>query len=88
MRIQVRCFAGCKDAVGVSSLSVELPCGSTVGKAFEQLVQTYPALGGYDRSLMLAVNREYVERNVVLNDGDELACIPPVSGGRATGKSQ
>ena len=52
-----------------------------MGEAFAELVDAYPALANYDRSVMLAVNREYADRQAVLEDGDELACIPPVSGG-------
>ena len=81
MRIIVKCFAGCRDAVGAPSVSVEFPAGTTVGEAFAGLIESYPALAGYDRSVMLAVNREYADRQAVLEDGDELACIPPVSGG-------
>ena len=81
MRIIVKCFAGCRDAVGASSISVEFPAGTTAGEAFAGLIESYPALAGYDRSVMLAVNREYADRQAVLEDGDELACIPPVSGG-------
>ncbi len=81
MRIIVKCFAGCKDAVGAASVAVDLPAGTTVGEAFAELVDSYPALASYDRSVMLAVNREYADRQSVLADGDELACIPPVSGG-------
>ncbi len=81
MRIIVKSFAGCKDAVGAASVAVEVPAGTTVGEAFAGLVLSYPALANYDKSVMLAVNREYAGRQVVLEDGDELACIPPVSGG-------
>ena len=81
MRIIVKCFAGCKDAVGAASVEVDLPAGTTVGEAFAELVDSYPGLASYDRSVMLAVNREYADRQSVLADGDELACIPPVSGG-------
>ena len=81
MRIIVKCFAGCREAVGSTSVSVELQAGATVGQAFAELMESYPALASYDRSVMLAVNREYADRRHVLADGDELACIPPVSGG-------
>ena len=84
MRIIVKCFAGCRDAVGATSVSVDVPAGTTVGEAFAGLIESYPGLAGYDRSVMLAVNREYADRKVVLEDGDELACIPPVSGGADT----
>lgn len=83
MRIIVKCFAGCKDVVGAASVAVDLPAGTTVSEAFAELVNAYPALANYNRSVLLAVNREYTDRQAVLVDGDELACIPPVSGGGA-----
>ncbi len=83
MRIIVKCFAGCKDAVGATSVSVDVPAGTTAGEAFAGLIASYPALARYERSAMLAVNREYADRQVVLEEGDELACIPPVSGGNS-----
>ena len=81
MQIIVKCFAGCREAVGASSVMLEVPSGTTVGEAFTGMTETYPALANYDSSVMLAVNREYAGRQAVLKDGDELACIPPVSGG-------
>ena len=60
---------------------IEVPNAISVGEAFARLVTTYPALANYEKSVMLAVNREYAGRQVILEDGDELACIPPVSGG-------
>ena len=81
MRIIVKCFAGCRDAVGASSVSLDVPSGTTVGEVFAGMIASYPALASYDRSVMLAVNREYADRQALLEDGDELACIPPVSGG-------
>lgn len=81
MRITVKCFAGCKDAVGAASLALDLPEHTTAGGALEALITAYPAMSRYRRSLMLAVNTEYVSRDTPLQDGDELACIPPVSGG-------
>lgn len=82
MRINVKCFAGCREAVGETLVAMEVPEGTNVGEAFARLVETYPILANYDKSVMLAVNRDYAGRQVVLEDGDELACIPPVSGGR------
>ena len=84
MNIHVKCFAGCKDVVGRSEQTINVPEDTTVGGAFDQLVNLYPGLSRFRSSLMLAVNTEYANREVVLKDGDELACIPPVSGGQAT----
>ena len=81
MRIIVKCFAGCKDAVGAAAIILEIPTGSTVGEAFIKLIENYPALEYYKKSIMLAVNRQYADRQVQLKENDELACIPPVSGG-------
>jgi molybdopterin converting factor subunit 1 len=82
MQISVKCFAGCKDVVGRPALTIDLPEGTTAAGAFDHLVRLYPGLERYRTSLRLAVNTEYADRNAVLHDGDELACIPPVSGGR------
>lgn len=81
MRITVKCFAGCKDVVGAPSLTIDMPEGATVDSALDRLIEMYPGLERYRRSLMLAVNTEYASRETPLKDEDELACIPPVSGG-------
>ena len=81
MHIKVKCFAGCKDVVGRSEQIFDIPENSTAGAAFDYLVTLYPGLERFKSSLMLAVNTEYAKREVVLKEGDILACIPPVSGG-------
>ena len=81
MQITVKCFAACKDAVGASSLNFDTQEDTTVGAVLDQLIEQYPGLASYRQSLMLAVNREYAGHEHMLEDGDELACIPPVSGG-------
>lgn len=81
MRISVKFFAGCKDVVGRPALDVELPDGMTVSDVLDRLVRDYPGLERYRRSLMIAVNAEYAGPDTRIHDGDELACIPPVSGG-------
>ncbi|HET7568781.1 MAG TPA: molybdenum cofactor biosynthesis protein MoaE [Gaiellaceae bacterium] len=74
MRITVRLFAGLRERAGVSRL--ELEDVATVDDVWPRL-----ALGDEPPGLMVAVNREYVERGHALADGDEVALIPPVSGG-------
>ena len=81
MHIKVKCFAGCKDVVGRAEQIIEIPETTTVGAAFDHLAELYPGLDRFRSSLMLAVNTEYANRDVVLKEGDVLACIPPVSGG-------
>ena len=81
MRIRLRYFAGLRERLEVAEAERELPDGTTVGEAWTALCAEHPQIGPLGGSMAFAVNREYVDRAHVLRDGDELACIPPVSGG-------
>jgi molybdopterin converting factor subunit 1 len=80
----VRLFATARDAVGARELELELPPGATTGHALAALAarSSAPEAIASDR-IALAVNREYARDDRRLHDGDELAVIPPVSGGAA-----
>jgi sulfur-carrier protein len=78
--IKVRAFGITKDILGGKEALVELKEGMTVGHLRQSLNQKYPQLLGI-RSLFIAVNNEYAEDLAVLSDKDEIALIPPVSGG-------
>ena len=77
--VQVRLFASARECVGAAHLSQTLPAGATVGDLSAQLYETYPGL--QDLRLRFAVNAAYSGPGTELQDGDELACIPPVGGG-------
>jgi molybdopterin synthase catalytic subunit len=77
MRIEVRLFAGLRERAGVASRSVELPDGARVSDVWA----AFPELGDEPAGVLYARNMEYVDRDDALGDGDELALIPPVSGG-------
>src|SRR3972149_11159344 len=81
MRAKVRLFARRSELAGTRETEVDLGEGLSAGEAFRLLCLRYPALAGYAGSLMYAVNAEYVSPEHPLRDGDELALIPPVSGG-------
>jgi molybdopterin converting factor subunit 1 len=81
MRITVRLFALIRDRAGVSQTILELTPGSTVTAAIESLARQFPAVETLLPRIGYAVNQSYVDRETVLHDGDELALIPPVSGG-------
>jgi molybdopterin converting factor subunit 1 len=81
MKIRVRLFASFREAVGTGTLAWEVPAGATVAEVMAALRETYPGLGPAAEKALLAVNQEYVGGDVRLGDGDELALIPPVSGG-------
>jgi molybdopterin synthase catalytic subunit len=76
MRVTVRLFAGLRERAGVARLEVD-----DVARAGD--VWARLGLGDEPGGLLYAVNREYVERSHELRDGDEVALIPPVSGGDA-----
>jgi molybdopterin converting factor subunit 1 len=81
MKVNVRLFAGLHDLLGKRDVSVELADGATVAQLQEQLGREYPAVVPFLPTLVCAVDEEYVPAEHRLSDGDEVAFIPPVSGG-------
>lgn len=81
MKIQVLFFGVAKDVAGTAEATVEMGPGATVQALFDHLAAQYPALNEMSKSLVLAVNRKFVPRTQLLADGDEVAFMPPVSGG-------
>ncbi len=82
MQIQVRLFATYREIVGEGQLAWTFRDGTTVGQLVEAVLAKYPRLLGHEKSMVLAVNHEVVRLDVVLREGDEVAFLPPVSGGR------
>jgi molybdopterin converting factor subunit 1 len=81
MRITVRFFAILKDRAGVTETLLDLPPEANVSAALETVASRFPAIVNDLKRTAFAVNRNYVNREACLRDGDELALIPPVSGG-------
>jgi molybdopterin converting factor subunit 1 len=81
LRIRVRLFAMQRETAGMKELRLEVPLGATVDDAWSAVVGVVPALAPGRPSLRFAVNGDYAEPDHALADGDEIACIPPVSGG-------
>jgi molybdopterin synthase catalytic subunit len=79
MRVSVRLFAQLRERAGASEIELELPDGALVADALEQVGALADGL-----PLVMAVNREYAPPEQALVEGDELALIPPVSGGEAS----
>ena len=84
MEVDVRYFAIIREIVGCTAERREVPEGATVGDIFSQLIRENPRLERMRPVTMLMVNRAYVAQDHELHDGDELALIPPVSGGDQT----
>jgi molybdopterin synthase catalytic subunit len=80
MNVRVRLFASAREAAGVGHLLVEVPDGAAVRDAVAAVAKLHPLVAQI-RQVVLAKNREYVGLDDPLADGDELAIIPPVSGG-------
>jgi len=83
MKAKVRLFARLAELAGTRETEVELGEGLSVAEAFDALCRRFPEMGDLAGSLMFAVNAEYVSPDHPLRAGDELALIPPVSGGGA-----
>jgi molybdopterin converting factor subunit 1 len=81
MTITAKLFAILKDRAGLSQTTLELPTGGTVFDAAELLADRYPNLKTFLPRIAYAVNEQYVGPDTELQNGDELALIPPVSGG-------
>ncbi len=81
MIVQVKLFAVAKQLVGRDTASVELPDEPTVADLRTALARDYPALEVTLAHVVFAVNAEYATDQTHLSTTDEIACIPPVSGG-------
>lgn len=81
MRVTVRLFARLRDIAGTGDLSREAPVGATVADVWRALVAEFPDMARYESSISSAVNADYAKMTAALSDGDEVAFLPPVSGG-------
>ena len=81
MRVTVRLFAQLRDITGAAELARDIPPGSTIGSVWRELATDFPGLEPYERSISSAVNLDYARMDTELRDGDEVAFLPPVSGG-------
>lgn len=81
MRVTVRFFAVVREAVGHSAAELELASGATVADAKAALAERFAPLRPHLERLAFAVNQQYAQLATPLKNGDELALIPPVSGG-------
>jgi molybdopterin converting factor subunit 1 len=81
MRVTVKLFARLRDIAGAAELTRELAPGATIGSVWRQLAAEYPALEPYERSISSALNADYARMDAAVSDGDEVAFLPPVSGG-------
>lgn len=85
MRVKVLFFGVLKDLVGKAEESVDLPAGTTLETLFSRYSQRYETLNSKRPSILFARNQEFAKPDTVLNENDEVAFLPPVSGGSGSG---
>jgi molybdopterin converting factor subunit 1 len=81
MRVTIRFFARLRDITGTPELTREAVPGATVASIWQQVVTEFPDLAKYERSISSALNADYARMDQQVRDGDEIAFLPPVSGG-------
>lgn len=81
MRIRLRFFASLRERMGRGEEDYDAPDGATVETVWAELKRRHPDLADIEGALAFAVAQEYVDRQHLLRENDELALIPPVSGG-------
>jgi molybdopterin converting factor small subunit len=81
MKVRAELYSRLKEIVGASALELSLPKDATVNDLFEQVIESYPKLRDFEKSMLFGIGVEFVDRNHVLNEGDVIAIMPPVQGG-------
>ena len=81
MRVTVRLFARLRDLAGSGELVRDVPAPATVQSVWQSLVSEMPTLRDYERTMSVAVNADYAKMTAAVQEGDEVAFLPPVSGG-------
>ncbi len=81
MRVTIRLFARLREICETGEMERDTPDGATVAAVWHALAREFPALESHTSSISCAVNAEYVRRDTVVHEGDEVAFLPPVSGG-------
>ena len=81
MRVTIRVFAQLRDAVQHGVFDADVPPGASVADVWRNLARTYPALAPFAGSVSCAVNANFARMTSSVHEGDDIAFLPPVSGG-------
>jgi molybdopterin converting factor subunit 1 len=81
VKVRLRFFASLRERLRTSEREIEVARGVTVRQIWDDLCAEHPGLERLGSSVSFAVNREYADGDTAVGEGDEVAFIPPVSGG-------
>ena len=81
MKVRVKFFASYREIAGRPEEMLNLREGTTVSALLDSLREKYPKLGSLSDNIIVSVNKKYAREEVALKEGDEVALLPPVSGG-------
>ena len=81
LKVNILLFALYRERVGTDRLSIELGDGAMLSSAIDEVRKLVPNLAPDSAPIVAAINTEYAAIDTILHDGDEIALIPPVSGG-------
>jgi molybdopterin converting factor subunit 1 len=81
MKVIIRYFAIYREAAGESQVKMDVDEGATLGDVLDIVFKKHPKLEKWADSIVCSVNKKYADGDKVLTDGDEVALLPPVSGG-------
>lgn len=81
MKVRATLYAQLRDAAGIQEVDVDLPEAATVSDLLDQVYRKIPALRAHDKTILIGVDVEFVDRNYKLKAGEEIAIMPPVQGG-------
>jgi molybdopterin converting factor subunit 1 len=79
--VNVRLFARYRELAGANMLSLDVPARSTAMEVFDRIAERYPEMRPMRDSTLMAVDEEFIRPETELREGEELALMPPVSGG-------
>src|SRR5208282_6160022 len=81
VRVKVLFFGMLRDIVGLAEDHIEVADGARVESVFTRYAREFPRLTDLESSIVLACNQEFCDRSAAIREGDEIAFLPPVSGG-------
>jgi len=81
LKFKLRLFASFREAFGATEVEFELKDGSTAGDLVEKVIAEHPDLERFRGHVVVTVNKKSVRMTESINEGDEVAILPPVSGG-------